>query len=293
MKNIMTFDVEEWYHSNLSSIDGLYRQRTFESRVEEPTYRILELLERTGNHATFFVLGMIAEKHKQLLRDIHDSGHEIASHGFAHELIYDTGVKAFRQDVSRGVKLLEDIVGEKVIGYRAPSWSVPDKAPWFWEVLLENGIQYDSSRYPFQTYLYGSNHYPRHSHWIYINGTKILEWPPSVLEFLGRRVPFSGGFYFRALPKRILMAMIRRFVRSTGEPVVLYLHPWETDVRSPEVNLTLKDHLIHRLNIKGCEKKLTDVLTAFQFCSFREKLKNTKYSASTVVMNEAESNTIP
>ncbi len=273
MINVMTFDLEEWYHSNLPSVNGRFKREAFHSRLEAPTYRLLEILEDTGNTATFFVLGSVAEEHKQLLRDIHAAGHEIGSHGFAHDLIYELGPEGFRKDVERGVGVLEDIVGEKVIGFRAPSWSVPD-AEWFWETLAENGIVYDSSHYPFRTYLYGSNQYLRHRHWVDRAGKRFLEWPPSVGELLGRRVPFAGGFFFRVLPEVVIKGMIVKFVKELQEPVVLYLHPWEIDRGIPRLSIPLKDKIVLYANIDSCESKLIHILRTFKFSSFRERIRS-------------------
>ena len=273
MVNIMTFDVEEWFHSNLPSIDGKFKNIRFESRLEKPVYRILDLLERTRNSATFFVLGMIAEEQKRLLRDIHSAGHEIASHGFSHQLIYHMTPKEFKFDIEKSVKTIEDIISEKVIGFRSPSWSVPKGVSWYWEALLDSGFLYDSSMFPFKTFMYGSNNYLRGPHWIEIQNRKILEWPPSVLEIFGKRIPFSGGFYFRLIPEMLIRRMIDRFTAEMKTSVVLYLHPWEMDFDQPRIDMSLRDRLIHRTNVKRSENKLERILTRYNFTSFRDELQ--------------------
>lgn len=276
MQHLLTFDIEEWYHSNLPSLNGHINFANQESRLEEPTYRILEMLEETQNTATFFVLGDIVQQHKTLIGEIYNAGHEIASHGFSHRLVYEMTPAQFEEDLKKSKNLLEDIIGDKVWGFRAPSWSVPEDAHWYWEILAKLEIRYDSSLFPFKTFLYGSNSHPRTPHSISIGNYEILEWPPSVAKIFGKRVPFSGGFYFRVLPSAFIRHMIRSYVDEFGTSVVLYLHPWELDSALPKVKMGWKDHFIHHTNVRKCEKKLYSFLKNYNFTNFRNKLATKK-----------------
>ena len=152
LSNILTFDLEDWYHGNFLNED-ISEWDTYEDRVVEPTLKIISMLENTGNKATFFVLGYVAEKFPELVEQIHQKGHEIASHGYDHKLAYEKSKSEFEADVKRSIEMLEEITNEKVIGYRAPYWSLNEDMDWAWEVLYSCGIQYDSSIYPFKTYL--------------------------------------------------------------------------------------------------------------------------------------------
>lgn len=276
MKNIFTIDLEDWYHGNF-----LYDEYgTWEAagdgndRVVGPTRRILSMLEETGNLATFFVLGEVARKFPDLIREIHAAGHEIASHSYEHRLVYDRPRAEFSADLERSVKVLEDIVGDCVLGFRAPYWSVGRGADWFWEVLAENGILYDSSRYPFRTYLYGSNEYPRFYHEISASSQRyVKEIPPTTLEMFGRRVPFCGGFYFRVLPFWFISWAFRRVNEREGQPVVFYLHPYEIDARKPRSSKGLRNNFILHANVKNAEAKLARLLRSFQFVSVRQYLE--------------------
>ncbi len=269
MKNILTFDIEDWYHPNLADKD-LLGAGPFEDRVEEPTLRILNILDETHNKATFFVVGDIAEKFPDLVREIVRRGHEVGSHGYRHNLVYDYTEAQFETDLGNSVRLLEKITGRKVLGYRAPSWSLGEKTPWAWDAMHDLGLQYDSSLYPFKTFLYGDSTSSRFEYNLTLSGDKpFREIPPSVAEVLGRRVPFSGGFYFRVVPYVFLKAGIRQYNRA-GQPAVVYLHPWEIDVEQPRLKPDALKRFILYANLKRTEKKLRRLLTDFRFISIKD-----------------------
>jgi len=213
----MTFDIEDWYHPNLTEPE-LLKKIEIQARVKEPTLRILNMLDETDNKATFFVLGDVAEQFPELVEEMVKRGHEIASHGFRHNLVYNCTRDQYETDLGRSVELLEGITGRKVLGYRAPSWSLNhESTPWAWDVQRSLGLQYDSSMYPFQTFLYGSNDSPRFDHHFELeNGESHYEFPPSVAELFGRRIPFSGGFFLRVMPLWFVRRCIRQY-NSAGK----------------------------------------------------------------------------
>ncbi len=276
MTNIMTFDIEEWYHSNLSGNDP-QRWAQYESRVVDPTLRFVQHLNETGNTATFFILGKVAEKYPEMVRAIRENGHEVASHSYDHQLIYEQTREEFAADLEKSLKVLEDITNEKVVGFRAPSWSINERTQWVWEIMRSNGIEYDSSLYPFKTFLYGSNESPRFAHAIPVDGYEhIFEMPPSVVELFNKRVPFCGGFFLRALPYRFIRWCIHRINQKESQPAIIYLHPWEIDVDIPRLDLGLKETFIKYVNIAQAESKLRRLLEEFRFVSVAESLAGVK-----------------
>ncbi|NOY60605.1 MAG: DUF3473 domain-containing protein [Calditrichaeota bacterium] len=275
MHNILTFDLEDWFHGNFLFDED--EKSYSESRVLEPTMRLLELLKETGNQATFFVLGSIAEKYPQLIEKIADNGHEIASHGFLHRLVYKLSPKEFEDDLQRSISVLERLAGMKILGYRAPYWSIYSDMKWVFEILFSAGLKYDSSVYPFKTYLYGSNQAPRFQYSVDLKEENMItEIPPSVLEFLKRRIPFCGGFYFRLLPYRFVRRGIKKINQKEKKPAVFYLHPYEIDANKTKNSKGLKNNFILHVNVKRAEKKLTRLLNDFSFISMRDYLKSSE-----------------
>lgn len=274
MKNIFTIDTEDWFHANYE--DGLFQNSAdVRSTVEENTQVYLEILEKYHATATFFVLGFVADQHPQLVRRIADAGHEIASHGYGHQLVYKQTPAEFREDICYSKKLLEDIIGKPVLGYRAPSWSITERSFWALGILKELGFQYDSSIFPFKNFLYGVKGAPRFPYdasKYCENATGIIEVPPSTIRVPFLNVPFSGGFYFRALPYPAIYGCAK-FVNYEKYPVVFYLHPREIDPDQPRLSLSKRDTLIHYFGIKGCKKKLDGVIRDFDCGSIRDVLK--------------------
>mgnify|MGYP000063216078 CR=1 FL=1 len=269
MHNMLTFDLEDWYHGNFLDQDEEVSPER--DRVVEPTSRILQLLEKTGNKATFFVLGCVAERYPDLVKKIHQQGHEIASHGYKHRLVYKLTPEEFADDLKKSVKILKQLTNDNVVGYRAPYWSICLKMEWVWKILAQHGIEYDSSVYPFKTYLYGDNQAPRFKYELSWNNTgNITEIPPTVLNFGNKRLPFAGGFYFRLLPYRIIKWAINRTNKIDGSPVVFYLHPYEIDPKKEKNSKGFKNNFILHVNVKKAEKKLANLLTEFQFNSIKD-----------------------
>ena len=267
MQNILTIDLEEWFHANYHD-DVFDSQKTYEVRIVQNTERLLGLFAEHQAKATFFVLGHVAEQHPQLIRDIAAADHEIASHGYAHQLIYQQTPAVFKEDVSQAKQRVEDIIGKSVIGYRAPSWSITPKSLWAWDILEDLGFVYDASVFPIETYLYGLPSAPRFPYHPEYNGKtlKLLEVPSSTVRMLNKNIPFAGGFYFRALPYPLISQGIKT-VNKEGHPALVYLHPREIDPGQPRLTLSLKESLIHYYGINGCEQKLIRILKQFEFTS--------------------------
>ncbi|HSE83125.1 MAG TPA: DUF3473 domain-containing protein, partial [Thermodesulfobacteriota bacterium] len=227
----MTVDVEDWYHS-IESIPP-HDWDNYESRVEPSTYKILEIFEQFGVRATFFILGHVAEKHPVLIKEIQSMGHEIATHGYFHRLVYRQTPQEFRKDLRRSIEVIEDITHEKILGYRAPYWTITKESYWALDILQEEGIKYDSSIYPVKTYLYGIPGAPVYPYVVKEhNGNRLIEFPPSTVNICGLRVPIAGGFYMRALPSWLVRWGIKK-INNEGQSAIIYIHPPELDSLKP------------------------------------------------------------
>jgi len=277
MINLLTFDVEEWFQANYPSVRSegespRLRSSRFrvegDARLEANLARILHLCEKSGATATFFVLGQTAERYPEIIPMIKKAGHEIASHGYAHVLVCAQSAASFRADLGRSLDLLRNLAGEKILGYRAPSWSVFQHLDWFFDALKEGGLVYDSSLFPARTFLYGDRSAPRFPHRI----RGLLEIPASTLSWAGLRIPFASGFFFRVFP----LAFIRHGIRTLNRknhPVMVCLHPREIDILSPRPSgWSPRDRFIHCVGTRTAERKLERLLQEFQFCAIREYL---------------------
>ncbi|MGO9379936.1 MAG: polysaccharide deacetylase family protein [Dissulfurispiraceae bacterium] len=257
VRNFFTLDIEEWYRVNYGGID-LAKCRELPSNLEATVDRLIELCEMNNVKTTCFVLGQLAEENPGVVRKLHRAGHEIASHGYGHQMITQMKPEEFRQDLTRSSKILENIIGEKVIGYRAPSYSVTkENLEWFYSTLEELGFRYSSSVFPAKAFLYGIKDFPQQMHLPVINGRRcsVMEIPVPVVSIIGKKI----GLYIRLFPSRFIIAFIERRNRR-GQSVFLYLHPREIDVRQPKLSLPFWTSLIHYWGIRGCEKRVADIL---------------------------------
>ena len=261
--NLLTIDVEEWFHTSaLDPYIGINQWDSLDSRLAPNLQSILEILETRETKATFFVLGWVAERHPNLVREIAEQGHEIASHGYRHRLIYDLTPEKFKDYLARSKKGLEDIIGQPVIGYRATSFSIVKRSLWALDLIREAGFLYDSSIVPIGYHdLYGIDGFPRFP---FVHDNGIMEIPPSTLTFLGRNIPLGGG-YFRLLPYWLTRQGINR-VNREGRPAVLYLHPWELDPDCPRVkNADLRTRFRQYVNLHRTEARFTKLLANFHW----------------------------
>jgi len=270
VSHIMTCDLEDWYHPSLVGAPFEKWER-YESRIETITDFILNLFQETNTHATFFVLGYVAEHFPDVIEKIASRGHEIASHSYRHQLVYNMTPEEFQKDTEKAVSILKEITGKSPKGYRAPSWSTSVHLNWYWEILKNLGFEYDSSLYPYKTFLYGDNSNPRTPYKIEKYG--LFEIPPSVGEIFGKRIPYSGGFFLRVLPSFFINAFIHQYDRLRS-PAVLYFHPWELDPGIPRQKLGFKNNFITYVNIGRFQKKIRKLTQKYHFVSMEHFLKN-------------------
>lgn len=261
--NAISFDVEDWFQvENLKSAIRRDDWDSLELRVEQNTRRILAALQERGVKATFFILGWVAERCPELVREIDRQGHEVASHGYAHRLVYDMTPDEFRDDLARSKMILEDIVGKPVIGYRAPSFSITPNTLWALDILKETGFRYDSSIFPVSVHdrygFPGCDTQPFH----WSNG--LLEIPLAVYKLGRLALPVAGGGYFRLFPYIYFRALLGRLNRRR-QPFTFYLHPWEFDPAQPRVCVPWFYSFRHYVNLDKTESRLRKLLKQFRF----------------------------
>ena len=261
----ISFDIEE--HFQVAAFDSAARRRNWESqdsRVVQNTEVILEILDQRGIKATMFVLGWVAERNKALVKRIVEAGHELASHGYGHELITGQSPQVFREDVKRAKKLLEDIGGAPVLGYRAPTFSVTKETEWALPILVEEGYWYDSSIVPIVHDYYGIPGANPAIHTLKTDSGPLVEVPPSTCHVAGFTLPIAGGGYFRLFPYPLLKKLLRR-VEQQGQPLIMYLHPWELDPGQPRMQGSFLSRFRHYLNLDKVQGRLTQLLQDFSF----------------------------
>jgi polysaccharide deacetylase family protein (PEP-CTERM system associated) len=264
--NVLTVDVEDYYH--VSAFDGVLPRsawQSLESRVCANTHRLLDIFDEFGVRGTFFVLGLVGEQHPQLVRDIAGRGHEIASHGYAHRLVYDQTPRQFAEDVRKAKALLEDACGCEVAGYRAPSYSITPRSLWAIDVLLQQGYRYDASIFPIRHDRYGIPVSERHPYAIRRGGGTMMEVPGSTTRIGPINLPIAGGGYFRLLPYGWTRWGINRVNQREGRPAVFYLHPWEIDPGQPRLTIGRLGTLRHYRNLGETERRLRMLLAEFRF----------------------------
>lgn len=271
--NAMTVDVEDYFH--VSVFDGLvprHRWPLLESRVEANTERLIAVLDTYGVTATFFVLGWVAERFPGLIARIAEAGHEVASHGYGHRLVYDQTPEAFRDDVRRAKALLEDACGAKVRGYRAPSYSIVPRSLWALDVLIDEGYEYDASIFPIRHDRYGIPVSAREPYLVNRPGGRIMEAPGSTVRWGGMNLPVAGGGYFRILPYAWTRWGIARINDRERRPVIFYLHPWEIDADQPRLPAGLVSRFRHYRNLHQTEARLRQLLEDFAWTSLSNVL---------------------
>ena len=281
MLNALTVDVEDYFQ--VSAFAPYLAQADwdrFPSRVAGNTQRLLEMLARREVRATFFVLGWIARRLPRLVEEIRAAGHEIGSHGYAHQLIYRMSPDEFRADLVRARAALEDASGGPVRSFRAPSFSITRKSLWALEILAEEGIRYDSSIFPVYHDRYGIPGANPAIHCISTPSGPLWEFPPSVARIGPVNLPVSGGGYFRLYPLGLSLRLLRRVNRRHRRPFVFYVHPWEIDPQQPRVPFGSRlTRFRHYLNLASTEKKLDGLLGAFRFAPLGEVVEQVRTEA--------------
>ena len=265
----MTVDVEDYFH--VSAFEDVIDQKNWHNlplRVEKNTYRLLELFDNYGAKSTFFTLGWVAEKCPNLIKAIVDQGHELASHGLSHKRATEMTREDFVNDVQQSKKILEDVSGTQIIGYRAPSFSIDESNTWAYEVIKELGFQYSSSTYPITHDLYGVPSWPRFP---YQREEGILEIPIPTMTKNNVNTGIGGGGYFRLYPYWFSKKRIDKYLQEEQHPYSFYFHPWEIDPQQPRVKAApLKSKFRHYINLSSMEGKLERLLQDYQWSTMKD-----------------------
>jgi polysaccharide deacetylase family protein (PEP-CTERM system associated) len=274
IKNGLSVDVEDYFHAEaIAAHFGRGEWETMESRVVENTHRVLDLFGEHSARATFFVLGWVAERFPELVREIHARGHEIGCHSYWHRLIYRLTLDEFREDTRRAKDVIESSIGVKVIGYRAPTFSVTKSSLWALRILSELGFEYDSSIFPTRHDFYGIPGHPRFLCRYEKDGPReIVELPISTWRLGNVNLPFGGGGYLRILPFTYTRRAFRQVNEGEQQPAIVYFHPWELDREQPRLDVPLRSRLRHYTNLSGMRKRVTMLLQNYEFVPLRELL---------------------
>ncbi|MBR0568565.1 DUF3473 domain-containing protein [Azoarcus sp. L1K30] len=262
--NALTIDVEDYFQ--VSALAPHFPRNAWDTvpcRVERNVDLILEMLDQAGAKATFFTLGWVADRYPQVVRRIVGDGHEIASHGYSHERASAMTPKAFLADIVLAKAVLEDISGQVVTGYRAPSFSIGLANLWAHDTISQAGYVYSSSVYPVKHDHYGIPDAPRFP---YLLASGLMEIPVTTMRWLGRNWPAGGGGYFRLLPYSVSRWQIAKVNHDDGRPAIFYFHPWEVDPAQPRVaDASAKTRFRHYVNLARTEQRLKRLLADFQW----------------------------
>lgn len=272
--HLFSVDVEEYFQVN--AFDGFIRREDwpgFPSRVDECAERIMGALEEAGARGTFFVVGWLAKRRPHLVRSIAEAGHEVGSHSFWHRRVTELSPEEFRLDTRESKAVLEDITGQEVQGYRAPTFSILPGMEWAFDVLLEEGFRYDSSRFPIRRPGYGSPGTPKAPHWVRRDSGRLLEIPMATATLAGMTFPAAGGGYLRHLPFGLVDLGFRQ-AQAAGIPAMFYLHPWEIDEDQPRIRVPLHTRLRHYRGLANTFPRMKRMLKNFSFVSVRDQLES-------------------
>lgn len=272
--NVLSVDVEEYYHAAIFR-DGTRANPStrFESRVEQNVDQLLALLREHQAKATFFVLGEVAEQHPASVRRIAAEGHEVGCHSDRHVDVYRQSPAEFRADVQQAKKRIEDVIGEPVVGYRAPNFSIGRGQQWAFQTLAEEGFRYDSSVYPIVHDRYGQRDAPRFPFEIWSDGSRrLIEFPIGTARVLGWNLPIGGGGYFRLMPYSLTRLAFQHVNGSERRPVMFYLHPWELDADQPRPPMPWRNSFRHYVGVKKQAAKLSALVARFHFSTARDVL---------------------
>jgi polysaccharide deacetylase family protein (PEP-CTERM system associated) len=273
--NILTFDLEDWFHVlDYASTRTEMQWESFPSRIRENTDRILSLLDTKNQRATFFCLGWVARKYPDVIRKISEAGHEIGCHSDLHQLVYEIGESRFREDVQTAIRSIEDTIATKVVSYRAPGFSVKESCSWFFETLIECGIEVDCSVFPSKRAHGGFESFGANSPVLVTTPSGTLkELPINTVSILGRDYVFSGGGYFRITP----LWLIRHWIRKS-DYVMTYFHPRDFDPDQPALDgLPLIRKFKSYYGLRSAFGKLDSILNEFQFVDLRSAVETIEW----------------
>lgn len=266
IRNALTVDVEDYFQ--VSAFADNIEQHEWDEhplRVENNTYKLLDLFDEYQVKATFFTLGWVAERKRDMVFEIARRGHEVACHGYSHQLVYNQTPEVFQQETVRAKSTLEDIIQQPVLGYRAASYSITEKSLWALDILAESGFVYDSSIFPVRHDRYGMPDTPEHPYHLKTPaGHSIIEFPLSTAKILNYRLPVAGGGYFRLYPYWLSKAGLKQINRQQ-KPFIFYLHPWEVDPEQPRISASWFSRFRHYNNLDKCEPRLRNLMSDFQF----------------------------
>jgi polysaccharide deacetylase family protein (PEP-CTERM system associated) len=261
--NGISVDVEDYFQSEaMAAVAPRSQWDSFPAHVEANTCALLEVFARYDVHATFFFLGWIAERFPQLVRQVHELGHEVGCHSYWHHPVFRMSAKDFREDTYRARNVIQDAMGAPVRGYRAPNFSINQSVPWAYSILEDLGFQYDSSVYPIHHELYGNHRAQRGPH---LAGANLMELPIATWRVCSQNLPVGGGAYLRMLPYALIKNGIRSINRNDHTPAVLYMHPWEIDDSQPRLPASLKSRIRQYTGLARMKQKLERLLQDFAF----------------------------
>lgn len=271
----MTIDVEDYFH--VAALKDVVRPDQWDqqpARVVENTQKILRLFDSHSIRGTFFILGWVAERNPELIRQIDEAGHEIASHGYSHQLIYSQSPAVFREETYRSKEILESIIQKPVLGYRAASYSITKKSLWALDTLAELGFKWDSSIFPVYHDNYGIPDTPSDPYTIKTrNGISLTEFPITSAQKFGLSIPAAGGGYFRQFPYPLFRYLFKVASNNNQDPRIFYLHPWELDPDQPRFNnASWFSRFRHYTNLSQCEHRLSRLIDDFRFDTLSQSL---------------------
>ena len=267
VRHVLTVDVEEWFHATaLEPVLGHRPRSRWPSRVADTTHRLLDMFGEAGARATFFVLGSIAEEHPDLVRRMAQEGHEVGTHGYDHTVLPKLSPEQFRKELERAVDACQSVTGRKLLGHRAPSYSLTESTEWALDTLIETGITYDSSMRRGPEAMSAPYWISRPS------GARIREFPMAYVRVGRRTIPVAAGGYFRLYPYAMTRRLLRRYDRR-GIPANVCVHPWELDVDHPRpAGMSALTHFRHYVNLHTVEPKVRKLLRDFRFGTMADAL---------------------